>query len=227
MKAATSMASRLKVVLDVVWYLGAVSVGLFAVLLVLSLFVDTTRLSAFSVEVGWAGLDVGKPSEIPGQNVAMVLPIALDAERVAPLTPQSGEAQIEHVRADLRFPVPSRRFFSVSLAIMLAQMALGLWVLTQLRDIFRAVCDGEPFANANSARIQRVGLGVILAEFVQAGAVFFWSYSSTALFPSDGARFAPMVDVSVATIVCGLILLVIAEVFREGSRLREEQSLTI
>jgi len=209
-------ASHLKVILDITWYLGAATVALFAALLFLSLVVDMTSLSAFSLKVGMAGVDVGKPSEIPGQNVAMVLPVAL----------RSGGARMEHVRADLLLPVSSGRFFSISLAIMLAQTALGLWVLTQLRDIFRAVSKGQPFANANAVRIRRVGFGVILGELAHGGAVFFWSYASTD-FLTDRGRFTPMVDFSVATIVCGLIILVIAEVFREGSRLREAESLTI
>jgi hypothetical protein len=44
---------------------------------------------------------------------------------------------------------------------------------------------------------------------------------------ASGLRFAPAVDLNPSTIVAGLVILVIAEVFREGVRLQEDQSLTI
>ena len=46
-------------------------------------------------------------------------------------------------------------------------------------------------------------------------------------FAAEGLRFEARPDFNVVAVICGLIILVIAEVFREGTRLDEEQSLTI
>jgi hypothetical protein len=46
-------------------------------------------------------------------------------------------------------------------------------------------------------------------------------------FTADGLRFAASADINPITIVGGLAILVIAEVFQQGAQLREDQSLTI
>jgi hypothetical protein len=46
-------------------------------------------------------------------------------------------------------------------------------------------------------------------------------------FSAQGLRFVAAPDLDLVAIVLGLIILVIAEVFRTGTRLREDQSLTI
>ena len=46
-------------------------------------------------------------------------------------------------------------------------------------------------------------------------------------FSADGLRFDARPDLNVFAIVNGLIILAIAEVFRAGTRLDEDQSLTV
>ena len=46
-------------------------------------------------------------------------------------------------------------------------------------------------------------------------------------FSANGLRFDARPDLNILTIVHGLIILAIAEVFRTGTRLDEDQSLTI
>ena len=48
-----------------------------------------------------------------------------------------------------------------------------------------------------------------------------------AYFIADGIRFTTRVDLNLGTIFGGLAILVIAEVFHAGTRLDEDQSLTI
>jgi hypothetical protein len=102
-----------------------------------------------------------------------------------------------------------------------------LWVVTQLRYVFRSLSQGLPFVLANARRIRWVGFAVIFGEFGRAAIVYFWSYYTSLHFKVDGLRFAASVDMNPITIVGGLAILVIAEVFREGARLQEDQSLTI
>ena len=46
-------------------------------------------------------------------------------------------------------------------------------------------------------------------------------------FVADGLRFDAWPRLDMYAVICGLIILVIAEVFRAGTRLDEDQSLTI
>jgi hypothetical protein len=46
-------------------------------------------------------------------------------------------------------------------------------------------------------------------------------------FAVQGVQLEARLAVNWVALICGLIILVIAEVFREGTRLDEEQSLTI
>jgi hypothetical protein len=57
--------------------------------------------------------------------------------------------------------------------------------------------------------------------------VYFWSYYASLHFTADRLRFAASLDLNPFTIVSGLAILVNAQVFEEGARLEEDQSLTI
>jgi hypothetical protein len=102
-----------------------------------------------------------------------------------------------------------------------------LWVLTQLRHIFRSLSRGVVFIPENARRIRWVGFAVIFGELARAGMVYFWSYYTSQHFTANGLRFVASTDFNGVTLGCGLAILVIAEVFREGTRLHEDQSLTI
>ena len=80
----------------------------------------------------------------------------------------------------------------------------------------------------NAGRIRNVGVAVIAIELLTHG-YFFWSYF---LFVAgrvsiDGARLSPTFDPSLLTIAGGVLLILVAEVFRIGTRMREEQRLTV
>lgn len=201
-----SIASLIKVALDAVWWLAAVSLALLFLLFVFSFFVEPHS-----------------------NNLTMNLPVAMrvdgPAHTINPAIPT--DAQIEKVRGTLRFPVRKGMFFSGSLAIVIALFAFLLWVLTQLRHVFRSLSAGQPFNAENAVRIRRVGFAVILGELARCGIVYFWSYYMSTHFTANGLRFVASADLNLAAILHGLAILVIAEVFREGVRLAEDQSLTI
>jgi hypothetical protein len=128
------------------------------------------------------------------------------------------DARIEKVRGNLRFPVRSGAFLSGSMLLIVLLLGLLLWTLTQLRHIFRSLSRG---------RIRLVGFAVIFGELARAALVYFWSYYTSLHFTANGLRFVASTDFNLITLVAGFVILVIAEVFREGTRLQEDQSLTI
>jgi hypothetical protein len=199
-----SIASLMNLVLEAAWWLVAVSLGLLGTLLAFSFVVD-----------------------FHADNLTMSLPVAVQVD--APIHAIGGapDAQFEKLRGNLRFPARKGAFLSGSLAVVVLMFGYLLWMVTQLRHVFRSLSRGLPFAAGNARRIRWVGLAVIFGEAARAAVVYFWSYYTSLHFTVSGLRFAASADLSLITMVGGLGILVIAEAFREGARLQEDQSLTI
>jgi hypothetical protein len=201
-----SLASFVRFVLDAAWWLGIVSLALLTGLLVFSFF-----------------------AKLEGNNLTMDLPVALELN--APVHGSSAsiqtDARIEKLRGNLWFPVRIDAFFSVSMFLIVLLFGFLLWALTQLRHIFRSLSRGLLFIPENARRTRWVGLTVIFGELARAALVYFWSYYTSQHFTANGLRFVASTDFNGITILGGLAILVIAEVFREGTRLHEDQSLTI
>ena len=201
-----SISSFIQLVLEATWWLAAVSLALLTGLLVFSFCVN-----------------------LEGNNLTMNLPVALELN--APVHGSSAsiqtDARIEKLRGNLRFPVRNGAFFSSSMFLILLLVGCLLWLLTQLRHIFRSLSRGLLFIPENARRIRWVGFTVILGELARAALIYFWSYYTSLHFTANGLRFVASTDFNGITIVGGFAILVIAEVFREGTRLHEDQSLTI
>lgn len=201
-----SIASFIRFVLDAAWWLVVVSLALLTGLLVFSFGVN-----------------------LEGNNLTMNLPVAMELSD--PVHGSSAsiqtDARIEKLRGNLRFPVRNGAFFSGSMFLIVLLLGSLLWVLTQLRHIFRSLSRGLLFIPENARRIRWVGFTVIFGELARAALVYFWSYYTSLHFTANGLRFVASTDLNGITIIGGLAILVIAEVFREATRLHEDQSLTI
>ena len=102
-----------------------------------------------------------------------------------------------------------------------------LWILAELAALCRSVRDGHPFAPANAVRVRRLALAVVLAEVSRAGLVYAAQAYVAARFVGDHLRFTAWPHTNPSVIVSALILFVLAEVFRAGTQLDEDQSLTV
>ena len=162
-------------------------------------------------------------------TLTMSLPVAVELDTPVHSVNSSipADARFEKVRGNLRFPIRKGAFFSATLVLIVVLFGFLLWVVTQLRCIFRSLTRGTPFTAENSRRIRWVGFAAIFGELVRAAVVFSWSYYLSRHLTANGTRFIATTDVNGAAILSGLAILVIAEVFREGTRLQEDQSLTI
>lgn len=201
-----SISSFIRLVLDATWWLVATGVAFLTVLLIVSFCVN-----------------------LQGDKLTMGIPVAveLDTPFHSSHAPTQTDARIEKLRGNLRFPVRNGAFLSGGVFLMLVLSALLLWVVAQLRHVFRSLSQGLLFIPENAQRIRWVGYAVILSELIRVALGFYGSYYTSQHFTANGLRFVSSVDVNGMTIIGGLAILVIAEVFREGTRLREEQSLTI
>jgi hypothetical protein len=161
----------------------------------------------------------------------MTIPVSFSVDarihRVAAPSLGVENAQLQDVHGLLQFPVQRGTFFAGNVILITLTFALALWLLGKLRAVFRTLRDGRPFVRANATRIRTIAWLVIILELARSAIMFFNNYYAMTHFSADGLRFDARPDINFMAIVDGLIILVIAEVFRAGTRLDEEQSLTV
>jgi hypothetical protein len=201
-----SLSSLLTVVLNVAWYFVAVALVLTAGLVAISPWLD-----------------------LHGGKIDIPVSFDVDARALQVSAPGLGidAAEIQHVRGTMIFPPPSRASVAGPLTIVAIILALVLWGLGQLIAVFRTLRDRQPFVPENATRIRRIGFAVMLAELGRVALVFSANAYAMTHFTANGLRFNVRPDLNLFPIVHGLIIVAIAEVFRAGTRLDEDQSLTI
>jgi len=216
-RAPRAVASGLAALFTVLWWwvlLASILVGL---------LVLTTGLRV-GVQIG----PNGEPNFVAGSDARMVLPVAFDldtgAARVTSAD-RTNSGAIEKATGLVRLETPDRRW--IALAAAATMLALTLWILAELAALCRSVRDGQPFAPGNAGRIRRLALALVLAEASRAAVVYAAHARAAAHFTADHLRFTASPHVNALAIVSALILLVLAEVFRTGTRLDEDQSLTV
>jgi hypothetical protein len=202
----------------VAWYGLAAAIGI-AVLLVLT-------GSHVVVQLG----PRGEPNLEADTGARMTMPVTvvLDADHmpIVSRSPGGSAAALRDLRGSLAFAPPPGLSTTV-LAAVVIMLAILLWVIGELRALVRTLRDGQPFVAANARRVRHIGWAIIVGEIARAAMVLCGSDYAMRHFSADGLRFDVRPDVDVTAIVSGLIVLAIAEVFREGTRLDEDRSLTI
>ncbi|MHB8527932.1 MAG: DUF2975 domain-containing protein [Caulobacteraceae bacterium] len=99
-------------------------------------------------------------------------------------------------------------------------LAGAIVIVTRLRRIFETLIAGDPFHPDNVRRLRVIGLTLAALEIGRYAAA-----GLSRLVPAHGFRFTG--GVSLTTWFAVLVIVVLAEVFREGARLRSEAELTI
>ena len=124
--------------------------------------------------------------------------------------------------AGMSWPILVPAFLIGAVAVVGALMIV--WRLQRLFDSFSS---GEPFRKENAHHLRAIWitmLGIELARYALLGLTgVLLATTNTSL--GEDAEFGVRIDFS--TWMSILILIVLAEVFREGARLKEEQELTI
>jgi hypothetical protein len=182
-------------------------------------FVPAPRL-AVTVPVSFS-LDM--PSQIQAGRPGFGFEI-LDEQQQAP---QKRRGRLSSVSRSLRIPDASKRLIAANAAVLIVLFLFVLYITRQLHSVFQTLIHGNPFVAENAIRLRGVAFAVIISDLVGAAIVFAENSYATAHIAIAGLRFDAGPHVNWMTIGYGLIILVIAEVFRAGTRLDEEQSLTI
>lgn len=134
--------------------------------------------------------------------------------------------------AYITYQPTSRSFVAVAGALSLAEWACIVLVLLQLRRAFTNIAAGTPFPRDNIRRIRVAGwaiLGVAAAELIIDAVMFAFMRATTTIagVPVVVPLDIMLVDFPLGTILAGLAVVILAEVFRAGADLQDDQSLTV
>jgi hypothetical protein len=120
-------------------------------------------------------------------------------------------------------------FVGVTLTIVLlvAVVALGIWFLFLLRQIVGTVAAGDPFIGDNATRLSRMGwiaLGAQAISIPLAGAVI---WLAGMVEDHDSVRLDHDVGFDFGGVILVLVLFILARVFRQGAAMREDLEGTV
>jgi hypothetical protein len=128
----------------------------------------------------------------------------------------NGESDPEAIRRLVRGPA-----IPLALAALSLYMAALVVIVGRLRQIFATLTRGDPFQPMNVSRLRTVGVTLIAIEF--------WNFIVPPLLrrlvPGDPDELTGRLSLTGWFSI--LVVFVLAEVFREGARLRREAELTI
>src|SRR5262249_30004902 len=214
------------------------AIGRFSIASVLSVVLGFFR---FAIAIGMVATAIGLAvlAFAPAPRVTVTVPVSFRLDNASPIRGQTGfgfnfltetdlareeaKSRVDHVGGALRIPDASKRVIALNALVLMAILAFTAFVVDQLRAVLRTLIQSNPFVPDNARRIQRIGL----AEIAGAALVFVENYYAMTHVAIAGLTFDDWPRLSFTTIGYGLIILIIAEVFRTGTRLDEEQSLTI
>ena len=110
----------------------------------------------------------------------------------------------------------------VALVVVLSTFYLILAIVYNLRKVFRSLRVGEPFAYENFARLQKIGFFVLSFAVLDFGKSLFNRYLLQQNFMYHGKYYSAKLSFSIDVILIGLVILVLAEIFRHGYKLKTE-----
>jgi len=115
--------------------------------------------------------------------------------------------------ARILFANPHATFLAAFIAVLSTW-----WILNRLRRMFLAVNQGDAFERANVGRLQGVGVGLIGVQV--SAAILAWTVPEGVIDNLD-------YQVNLGSWLGILIVFMLAEVFRQGAAMRDDQQMTV
>lgn len=206
------LARGLKIFLDIIFFL---------ILLVGILLIGSLPISMSSgYDDGWdlsIPVTIGETSIIPRLPIEITQesPAVFEAPRIAYGT---GQLRLFHHHLPLHL---------LNAALYLCIFVVLLWGIRLLRQILATTAGGRPFDPSNPRRLNILGW-LILSASLSASLLQYlasrWALSQITVLT---VPVSPLIRFSQEWIVCGLLVLVLAAIWKEAVRMAEEQSLTV
>jgi len=180
---------------------------------------------------GHGRFDLSIPVSIGGTSFRPTHPLALaetaSADILPGRLPLSQSPSLVETRGELRLLTssfePALVFWIISLVFFLA-LVLGLLLL---RGILRTTADGHPFHPSNPGRLNRLGWIILVASLVIPVIQYLFGVWVLPEPPATEFPISPSLEFQEEWAFCGLLVLLLAAVWKEAVRMAEEQSLTV
>ena len=127
----------------------------------------------------------------------------------------------------LSYRYRNRLYFFINGLEKLIILGLAIWLIYNLRIVISTLVKREPFIKGNAIRIRNIGIICIIHELIRSFILFNEAWFIKNKFLIFGRPISLKFDLNIETIFLGLVIIVIAEIFRIGTQLKEEQELTI
>lgn len=123
---------------------------------------------------------------------------------------------------------PTWPLFVSAILIGAAAITGGLVIVWRLRKLFDSFCSSQPFAKENADHLRAIWITMLAMEIAR----YLLLLMTVGLFALNNSQSGTQeanvqFHVDLSTWASIAILMVLAEVFREGARMRDEQELTI
>ncbi len=196
-----SLASLIKLFIDIIYYLSILAVIGFATV--------TIWLLLF-----WA------------DRVPVQIPVQFEIEpshlQVTTSGPGIESAEFKEAEGILSISGLGKIHMLFQAGIGLLSLGVSLFVLNRLRAIFSSLKQQNPFIAVNAARIRLIAIVVILGE-VLSKSLLAWSSATVAKKISfSGLSLSTQLDIDGSILFLGLVLMIISEMVRLGSQMKAD-----
>ena len=143
---------------------------------------------------------------------------------------RGGHGHITNGGADITFNTESGLAWQViapALAASVVAVCGGLIIINRLTRLFASFRSAEPFRKENATHLRVIWLTMMMMELSRYALLAVTGVLVAAFGKPSGTDWTFKLNISLMSWMSILVLIVLAEVFREGARLREEQDLTI
>lgn len=193
-------AHVLKRVLDVAWF----------VLLIGSVVAATALVVAMAV----------------GDHLHVTFPVAFSVRGTFVVAGSSHPASVTQGSGRLSIQL-SAGLTAAVLALVVAVVGFALVVLHQLRALMSEALAGSPFGTRSARRVRVIGVAIIGVEVFRALVVFAGSLWAQSHVHGPGLSFRAAFPVNLEVVGLGILVVLLAEVFRHGAALQVDHDLTV
>lgn len=213
------LAKGLKLWIDLLFYVSLFAGGLLTV------------TWPIAVLAGYGGIDLSIPVSIGEGSIFPVQPLVVDPPDQAGLpaeaTPDHSLYTLVKTRGELRFLEASTPTTLVYWAHQLVFFGALIFGLHLLRGILRTTIEGRPFHRENPRRLNRLGWLIVATGLLVPISQFFFGAWALSWLPDTTIPLSASIQLYEEWVVAGLLVLLLAAIWKEAVRMAEEQSLTV
>lgn len=114
-----------------------------------------------------------------------------------------------------------------SLLAFVPSYVLVLYIVHQLKVVFKSLKDGNPFNKQNSKRITHIGIALVVKALFQVIPVAIATTNIARSVSVPGVTLHSRLSLDFNTLAIGVMLIILGEIFRMGTDIKEENDLVI